>query len=107
MALISCSITVQQGNQGVVPINPNIDIVELQSTAGAGSACTLPPGSPGNQFRIINNSGSSAKVFPSAGDLIAAEAVNVAITIPASTGRSIDFTCYAPGKWSMSDVQWR
>jgi len=101
------TITAALGVQGVVPINPGVDVLEVETTGGATSGFTLPPGDLGQVIHVINNSGSTIQVWPAVGGLIGGGAVNSSVTIKPQTGRHISFIAYKPNKWSQSDVQWR
>ena len=101
------TVTAALGNQGVVPINPGVNVVEVETSGGATSGITFPVGDLGQIIHVINNAGVNIKVWPAAGGLIGGAAINTAITIKPQTGRHISFIAYKPNKWSQSDVQWR
>jgi hypothetical protein len=101
------SVTAKLGTQGVVPINTGVEVVEVETSAGATSGITLPVGDLGQVIRVINNTGSNIRVWPAVGGYIGGGAINTPVTIKPQPGRHISFIAYKPNKWSQSDVQWR
>ena len=105
--LRTMSVTAVLGPQGVVPLDPGVEVVELETSGGATSGVTFPVGDIGQVIHVINNTGVNCRVWPAVGGLIGGGAINTAVTIKPQTGRHISFIAYKPNKWSQSDVQWR
>jgi len=102
----SCAVTALRGNQGVVQINPGMDVVVVETAPdGAGSAITLPA-SDGQTISVVNNTGVNIKVFPPVGGSIAGGAVNAAVTMTPVTDKFITFASFTGLNYSQSDVMW-
>jgi hypothetical protein len=101
------SVTAEDGPQGVVPVDPGVAVVDVETGSGTNPAITLPNGELGQVIHVINNTGVTIKIWPALGAAIGSGAVNAAVSVKAQTGRHISFISYKGNKWSQSDVQWR
>jgi hypothetical protein len=72
----------------------------LSTVASAGDSVVLPPAQPGMQVTVINQTATSANVFPSSGQSINALAVNTAFAVVGGASGSVTiFYAVSTSQW--------
>lgn len=106
MRFNTAAIQAKMGNQGVVTLGENMEFITVEDSPGDLAAITAYPCSPGANFFLVNNSGFTLRVFPSAGDKMPGELVDNPIILQPISDRIIMFIASTSKKWALSDVQW-